>query len=347
MFTSTRGLWHYFYDRAELDQAFTLAQRLIAIGELDGSAERMSLALRAFGSTLMSKGDFAGALGAFDRCLAEGARATRGASLARHGEEPQVVALQYKGLVLALQGRLDSGLSTAREAVAQAEALNFPLVVPFASTILSLILVMRRDFVACAALSSRQLEFCAEHGFVFWTAAHQILRGAARAHHDGSAEGLAETEAGIRNWGRTGAALHVPTWSCVLADAALAVGDLDAAERALSNKREQAERRGELYAMAELLRLEGRIAAYRGRADQACQAFTEAVAVARRQGAGLYLLRASRDLAQHMAKTGDAIGARELLAPVIAAVAEHRDGAEFKEASALLSSLERDPIAPT
>ena len=154
-------------------------------------------------------------------------------------------------------------------------------------------------------------------------------------------------KAGIRNWGRTGAALHVPTYSSLLADAALAVGDLDVAEKALSNKREQAERRGELYAMAELLRLEGRIDAHRGRADRARQAFTEAVAVARRQGAGLYLLRASRDLAEHMAKTGDAIGARDLLAPVIAAVAEHRDGAEFKEAWALLSALERDPNAPS
>ena len=187
-----------------------------------------------------------------------------GASLARHGEEPQVVALQYKGLVLAIQGLLDSALSTAQEAVTQAEALNFPLIVPFASAILGMILLMRREFAACIALSSRQLEFCAEHGFVFWSAAHQILRGAARAHLDASPEGLAEAEAGIRNWGRTGAALHVPTWSSFLADAALAVGDLEVAEKALSNKREQAERRGELYAMAELLRLEGRIDAHRG-----------------------------------------------------------------------------------
>jgi predicted ATPase len=143
------------------------------------------------------------------------------------------------------------------------------------------------------------------------------------------------------------AALHIPTWSCLLAEAALALGDLEVAEKALSNQREQAERRGELYAMAELLRLEGRIDAHRGRADEACQALTEAVAVARLQGAGLYLLRASRDLAQLMAKTGDAIGARDLLAPVIATLGEHRDGVEFKEARALLSTLERDENAPS
>ena len=86
---------------------------------------------------------------------------------------------------------------------------------------------------------------------------------------------------------------------------------------------------------------------HRGRADQARQALTEAVAVARRQGAGLYSLRASRDLAQLMVKTGDAIGARDLLAPVIATVGEHRDGVEFKEARALLSALKRDPNAPS
>jgi hypothetical protein len=48
-----------------------------------------------------------------------------------------------------------------------------------------------------------------------------------------------------------------------------------------------------------------------------------------------------------MANTGDAIGARDLLAPIIAAVGEHRDGAEFKEAAALLSALERGPNAGT
>ena len=40
VFTSARGLWHYFYDRGELEQALTLAERLMAIGELDGSVDR-------------------------------------------------------------------------------------------------------------------------------------------------------------------------------------------------------------------------------------------------------------------------------------------------------------------
>jgi tetratricopeptide (TPR) repeat protein len=133
----------------------------------------------------------------------------------------------------------------------------------------------------------------------------------------------------------------------LLADAALAVDDLEVAERALSNKREQAEGRGELYALAELLRLKGQIDARRGRMDQARRAFTEAVAVARRQGAGYYLLRAGRDLAQLMATEGDVFGARDLLAPIIDSVGEHRDGAEFKEASALLSAPERDLNAPS
>jgi hypothetical protein len=60
---------------------------------------------------------------------------------------------------------------------------------------------------------------------------------------------------------------------------------------------------------------------------------TEGVTVTRRQGASLYLMRMCRDQAQLMAKTGNLIGARDLLASIIVAVGEHRDGAEFKESS--------------
>jgi hypothetical protein len=60
----------------------------------------------------------------------------------------------------------DCGLSTAQEAMAQAEALNFPLIVPFASTILGLILLhpmglcrLRRAVVAPARIL-RRARFC-------------------------------------------------------------------------------------------------------------------------------------------------------------------------------------------
>ena len=96
--------------------------------------------------------------------------------------------------------------------------------------------------------------------------------------------------------------------------------------------------------MAELLRLEGRIDAHRGRADEACQAFTEAVAVARLQGAGpLFAASHSRNLAQLMAKTGERhrsarpSGCRQLR--LLSSIVMEQNS---KKACALLSALERD-----
>jgi hypothetical protein len=63
------------------------------------------------------------------------------------------------------------------------------------------------------------------------------------------------------------------------------------------------------------------------------------VQIAYRQGAGLYLLRAGRDLACLVADHGEASVAREILSPITERVAEHRTGLDFLEASSLLSGL--------
>ncbi len=289
----------------------------------------------------MSKGEFARATDAFDRCIAEGGHAPLGACFARHGEEPHIVALQYKGYVLAVRGLTDSGLAHVQSALSLARTMNFPLIVAFTSAILATVLLLRRDGQACVSLTREQIEYCSEHRFVFWSAAFEIHHGAARACLNGDPAGVAELERGILDWRKTGAELHVPTWSSFLADAALVVGDLDTAERALSDGIETSERHGDVFALAELQRLVGRLRLKQERRSLARRALEEAVGTARRQDAGLYLLRAGRDLAQLIADDGDATGARDILKPIVGSITEHRAGLDFQEASALLAGLER------
>ena len=339
VFTSVRGLWHYLYDRGQLDRALALAERLLAVSTEDSSVEERGLALRALGSTLMSNGQFARATDAFDRCIAEGGHAPLGACFARHGEEPHIVALQYKGYVLTVRGLTDSGLAHVESAMSLARSMDFPLIVAFTSTILASVLLLRRDGQACASLTREQIGYCSEHRFVFWSAGFEILHGAARACLNGDPAGVAELERGILNWRKTGAELHVPTWSSFLAEAALVVGDLDTAERALSDGIETSERHGDVFALAELQRLVGRLRLKQERRSEARRAFEEAVATARQQDAGLYLLRAGRDFAQLLAEDGDRTKAHDVLKPIVDAVSEHRMGLDFQEASAVLAAL--------
>jgi class 3 adenylate cyclase/tetratricopeptide (TPR) repeat protein len=256
-FTSARGQWHYLYDRSELDRALALAERLCAIGAQDSGTEKSSLAFRAVGSTLMSKGEFVGATEAFERVIAYGSDTPPGACFAKHGEEPHIVALQYKGLSLAVRGYADSGLASAESALSLAKTLNFPLMVAFASTAVGMVLMLRRDYRACAGLVREQIEFCSEQGFIFWSAAHEILHGASRTCLDGDRDGIAQVEDGIKSWKRTGAALHIPTWSSYLAEAALCIGDIDRAEKAVVNGIKTSERHGDAFALADLKRLAG------------------------------------------------------------------------------------------
>ena len=270
--------------------------------------------------------------------MAIGADAPLGACFERHGEEPQIVALQYKGLSLAVRGFADTGLASAQSALSLARTMNFPLMVAFASTIVGTVLILRRDHQACAALVRDQIDYCSEQRFIFWSASLRS-HGAARAGLNRDRAGVEQLVRGIQSWRDTGAALHVPTWTSYLAEAALCAGDLDRAEKALSDGINMSEKHGDAFALAELKRLAGRLCLGQARRAEARLAFEEALGVARAQGAGLYLLRAGRDLARLLADYGDVESARDLLKPIVDDVAEHRTGLDFQELSLLLATF--------
>ena len=294
----------------------------------------------------MSKGEFAQATDAFERCIADGGHAPLGACFARHGEEPEIVALQYKGLALAVQGFADSGLAAAQSALSLARSMNFPLMVAFASNIVAMVLLLRRDNRACADLARAQIDYCSEQGFIFWSAGHRNSPrrrpGLSRRRRCGprpTGEGHPELEEDGR-----GAAYPDLV---VLSRRGRAVCRRSRSRRRAPYWRGSRlpERHGDDFALAELHRLTGRLRQRRNNRGEARRAFDEAVAVARRQGARLYLLRAGRDLASLVAEDGDATGASAILKPILAGVAEHRNGLDFQEASALLERLSREADA--
>jgi tetratricopeptide (TPR) repeat protein len=107
----------------------------------------------------------------------------------------------------------------------------------------------------------------------------------------------------------------------------------------VTNGIEISERLSDAFALADLQRLAGCVLLRQSRRDRARRAFEAAVDIAYRQNAGLYLLRAGRDLARLLAEGGDVAGAREILSQIAEGIPEHRTGLDFDEASKLLSKL--------
>ena len=337
-FTSERGLWNCVYDRGELNRSAALSRRLLHLAGVGTDVAKSAVAWRAYGSSLMSKAELVAAEEAFDKCITLSDRLSPDSCIERYGESPQVIAYLYKGLVQCVRGFCDQALENARYALGLAKRIKHPLSEAFASCLVGVILLLRRDYRTCEQLSMKQIELSSEHGFVFWHAAHQITHGASAANLFGRETYAGEAKVGIENWRKTDALLHIPTWSSFLADAALACDNLKLADAALSNGMKIARENNDLLTFADLQRLRGRLLLKEGRRGEAQCTLIEAVETARRQGAGLYHLRSARDLARLLGED-DRRQAIELLGPAVEHLTEHRDGLDYQESVELLLEL--------
>ena len=339
-FTSTRSLWNCVYDRANLEWSFDLANQLLQLANAAGSDEKRALAYRALGSTLMSRAEFAGAEEAFDNCLSSGTRLPPITWIKTHGEAPPLVAQQYKGFICAIRGLLDEALRHTQSAVESAEKLGHPITRAFARAIHAHVLLMRRDYAGCILMAKEIAQLSAAHGFVFWFAHTEIHEGVAIANSQRSEKGLALAERGLKNWIANGAQLHVPTWSASIAEGALSLGRHERAGELLRHALRVSDRTGDFFARAELERLYGRLLLVTGNRSDGQSSLERALALARRQGATLFELRAAIDLAELFVSNGDSKRARDILAPVVENYREHREGADYRLALATLNTIE-------
>jgi predicted ATPase len=197
-------------------------------------------------------------------------------------------------------------------------------------------LIMRRDYTDCLEMSEETSKLCATHGFVFWSAHSAILEGVALAHLQPSARGFERAEEGLKDWIANGAQLHIPTWSALIAEAALSLGQHERAGELLANALRISDQNGDFFARAELERLHGRLLLVTGNARD-CQSILErALALSRRQGASLFELRTAMDLAELFVGERDLERARATLAPVVESLHEHREGRDCRRALRLL-----------
>jgi predicted ATPase len=145
---------------------------------------------------------------------------------------------------------------------------------------------------------------------------------------------------GIAAWKATGAALHVPTWNASLAEALLQAGAVDDAGAVIDESIDTARRNGDVIVLSVLHRLKAEVLCRTGRLAQAEEQLIEARAIAARQGAKLFDLQATCDLARLWAERGEHRRAHDLLRPVYAAMPNAYDTADVVEARELLAILD-------
>jgi predicted ATPase len=183
------------------------------------------------------------------------------------------------------------------------------------------------------------LALAAEHGLGFYRAVGPMKRGwclAALGHAD---EGIPLLTTGLAGVKDSGLVLRRPWRLITFADACRMAGQWQAALGHLAEAHRLAEETGNRCYQAETLRLRGDVLLAMGDHPGAEASYGEALALARRQNAKLWELRAATSLARRWRDQGKRADARDLLAPVYGRFTEGFGTPVLQQANALLDEL--------
>jgi predicted ATPase len=190
-----------------------------------------------------------------------------------------------------------------------------------------------------------------------WQAGSLFLYGAMLAMQGHLQEGITQMRQGIDAWCALGAGLFLSHWLALLAEAYGQLGQTDAALQTVAEALAHVDNTSEGYYTAEIYRLRGElllqasghaptpedaralVAPENLHTSKAEACFQQALAVAHRQGAKSWELRAATSLARLWQQQGKHAEAGELLAPIYGWFTEGFDTADLQEARGLLEAL--------
>jgi predicted ATPase/class 3 adenylate cyclase len=266
------------------------------------------------------------------------------------GDDPGVCGRRLAALSLSLLGYPEQALRRVHEALTLAQELSHPFSLAFALSQAAFLYQFRGEAQATQKCAEALMTLSTERGFSRFLAMGTVLRGWALAAQGQGEEGIAQIRQGLAAWQATGQELGRPYFLALLAEAHGEGGQDDEGFTVMDEALAATEKTGERDYEAELYRLKGEVllaqASTRRRARgtrqkqaeaEAC--FQQALAVARRQQAKSWELRAAMSLSRLWQQQGKRAEARQLLAPIYSWFTEGFDTPDLQEAKALLDEL--------
>jgi predicted ATPase len=332
------GQWVFHLIRAEHKLALSLAERIEKIGEARNDVATQLRGRRAHGVTCCFLGEFVVARALLEQCHSLGDPAHRSVS-AGLSEDPYAVMLANLAATLAYLGYIDQARSRLNDALLEARRLRhaqtLAVVLSFANWIESITCppdIQRRRAEELLALSI-------EHGFSLFLGWAIAFRGTSLTALGQAQEGLPLLTQGLAAARATGAVLRTPQNLVLLAEAYAKLCRPAEGLNCLAEAAQIIETTEERVGEAELHRLRGDLLNAIDDRAAAERSYHQALAVAERQSAKLFELRAATSLARLWRDQGKPQQAHELLAPVYGWFTEGFDTRDLKEAKALLEEL--------
>jgi predicted ATPase len=335
------GLWRFYNIQPQFHTARELGDTLLRLAQRAHDPVPSVIARYALGWTWFCLGALPAARQHFEEGIARYTPDQRHAPVFRMGQDPGVACRVFAAWTLGLLGYPDQALACLNDALALAHELSHPFSLAFARCLAATVYQLRRDVTAAYEHAEAAVALSTEHGFTQWVAMGTILRGWTLAMQGQREEGIAQVRQGIAAWRATGAALLVPYFCTLLAEASDHLGHTEDGLQALAEASTLVEQHEERFWEAEVSRLRGVLLLRQTGTPQAeAEAWLRrALDVARRKEAKSLELRAAMSLSRRWQQRGKQAEARELLAPVYGWFTEGFDTADLQEAKALLEEL--------
>jgi predicted ATPase len=202
--------------------------------------------------------------------------------------------------------------------------------------------VYRREADAAREQADTVVTLATEQGFVLWVAVGKMLQGWTRVVQEQGEEGVEQLRQGSTDALATGAAVLRVTFFTVLAEVYGKVGQVDEGLGILTEAQAAVDESGQHPHETELYRLKGELLLRQANPDvsQAEVCFQQALAIARRQQAKSWELRAATSLSRLWRQQGKRNDAHQLLAEVYSWFTEGFGTADLTDARTLLEELQ-------
>ncbi|MER8645569.1 AAA family ATPase [Mesorhizobium sp. M1252] len=290
------GLFGTHFNSGQFGKALAASDELIRVGEEGGYLNALVIGLQFKGMSLFCQGELAEARQYLERALSHKGSADE------VGSDFPSMAMIYLSWTLHILGYRRQALKLYLEAeatVRQQSAYRLAACLGNGCVLFA----FREESRDIARLADELLPLAQENGFNLWTRVARFFGGLAASSLDDSLVGshmMALTESDLEDQ-----EVDKSCYLGLLAKAFINSGQFDIAAETVEKGLREAEKIGEHYFTAALLRIRGEIELANGVGDRAAEAsFREAIAFARQQRARSWELQATNSLAKLLRSQG-------------------------------------------
>jgi predicted ATPase len=340
-FSAYYGQWVGSLNRCEPALMQEVAAAFLRETELRPDSPEAGVAYRISGLTRLYFGDYAEARANIEKALAI-LDSERDRELAfRFGQDQVAAAMVYLALVLWPLGDVERARQFADQAASQAAKSGNVQTLAYVNYHLCLFEALRGDRERAAPVAKAVLDLARERAMPIWASSGRLFHGWANWLVGDPQMELAEMRRGIQRLRELGQAWHRAYLGALLAEAEASVVNFDIATGELDRNLAEASLTGQHWSDAELHRIRGEILFKRDPANTAAaeEAFLTAIAIAQRQKARSFELRAALSLAKLYQSMGRPADAHAVLAPALEGFSPTLEFPEIAKAQTLLAVL--------